>query len=80
MLKNDNITTAVTELRPRGVTVNTARALLGNKSRSQLYVDIAAGRLTALKDGARTIITTESIDRYWESLPRAQIGRSKAVA
>jgi hypothetical protein len=72
-MPNDNTTTAVTELRPRAVPVNTARALLGNKSRSAIYLDIAAGRLHALKDGARTLITVASIDRYFESLPPAQL-------
>jgi hypothetical protein len=80
MLKNNNNPIAVAELRPRGVTVKTACALLGNKSRSQLYVDIAAGRLDAYKDGARTIITVASIDRMIDKMPRAQIGRSRAVA
>ena len=43
---------------------------IGNTS---VYQEISAGRLVALKLGARTLITAESLKRYIESLPFADI-------
>ena len=38
-------------------------------SRSQLYVEIAAGRLETRKIGARTLISVEAAKRWLEALP-----------
>ena len=38
-------------------------------SRSQLYLEIAAGKLTARKRGRRTIILHEDLERYLRDLP-----------
>ena len=40
-------------------------------SRSKLYEEVAAGRLRALKSGARTLIPMASIDAWLNSLPEA---------
>jgi hypothetical protein len=61
-------------LKPFAVSVKTARRLLGDKSHSGIYLDIAAGKLEAVKDGSKTLIVLESIERRVASLPRAKIG------
>jgi hypothetical protein len=66
-------TIASTEEAPRVVSIKKARELLADKSRSEIYQAVADGRLEALKDGRRTLITMESIERYNKSLPRATI-------
>jgi excisionase family DNA binding protein len=60
-------------LQPTLVTINEARKLLANKGRSQIYDAIADGKLVAFKDGKKTLIAVESIDRYLAQLPVAQI-------
>jgi hypothetical protein len=60
-------------LRPFAVPIPEAKRLLGNKARSDIYVAIGDGRLSAIKDGNRTLVTVESIDRYMKSLPSANI-------
>ena len=42
------------------------------ESRAQLYKDMRAGLLPAHKNGARTIIFYEDLDRYMRALPRAR--------
>ncbi len=42
---------------------------LGPLSRSKLYEEIAANRLTARKVGRRTVILAEDFQRYLASLP-----------
>jgi excisionase family DNA binding protein len=46
-----------------------------NSSRSTVYRLLAAGRLRAVKRGASTLITPESIAEYEASLPAATFGR-----
>jgi hypothetical protein len=58
-------------LKPFAVTIADARPLLGNKARSEIYEAINRGQLVALKDGRRTLLTTESIEAYMAALPRA---------
>jgi hypothetical protein len=58
---------------PYAVPVPVARALLGNKGRTQVYEAIAAGQLDAVKDGNKLLITTESIMRRQKALPPAQL-------
>jgi hypothetical protein len=60
-------------LEPVAVSIPEARRLLGGKSRSQLYSDIGSGKLEALKDGVKTLITLESIRAYMAGLPPAKI-------
>jgi hypothetical protein len=59
-------------LQPLTVSIKTAQALTG-KSRSALYESIGNGQLDAVKDGKRTLITWESIQRRQNALPRAVI-------
>jgi len=37
--------------------------------RTKTYLEIAAGRLKAKKQGSRTIITAKEADRYFDALP-----------
>jgi excisionase family DNA binding protein len=56
-------------LRPHAVPLKIAKQLLGGKAMSVIYVMIADGKLDAVKDGRKTLILTESIDRYMAALP-----------
>jgi hypothetical protein len=58
-------------LKPFAVTIADAKPLLANKCRSEIYECIARGELDAVKDGRRTLLTMESIERYMAALPRA---------
>jgi hypothetical protein len=78
--KNSTPEDSTVALKPFAVSIKTALELLGGKSRSQFYVDVGAGKLDVIKDGNKTLVILESIERYIASLPRAQIGRSRAVA
>jgi hypothetical protein len=69
----NNQQTTAPALEPHAVPVPEARRLLGNKSRSQLYEDLSAGKLDAVKDGSKTLIVLASIRRYQASLPPAKI-------
>jgi hypothetical protein len=60
-------------LKPFAVTIPVAQQLLGNKARSEVYREIASGRLTAVKDNGKTLITVESIERRQQSLPIAKM-------
>jgi hypothetical protein len=63
------MSTTDTVLGERGHRIEAACELLGNMSRSQLYAEIRAGRITARKAGSRTVILQSEIDRYLTSLP-----------
>jgi excisionase family DNA binding protein len=54
------------------VSVAVASEMLAT-SRSEIYQKLARGELDAVKDGARTKITTESIKRAAAALPKASI-------
>lgn len=56
--------------KPYAVSVSRACQLLGDKAVSSLYMAIARGQLVAIKDGRKTLVTTESIERYLKALPR----------
>jgi hypothetical protein len=43
-------------------------------SRAQTYVDLAAGKYEAVKDGNKTLIVVASADRYYANLPKAEFG------
>lgn len=62
-------------LRPFAVSMKVARQLLGDKARSEIYKRIADGRLIAVRDGKKTLVTTESIDAYLRALPRIKVKR-----
>jgi len=61
------------DLKPIAVSIPVARKLLGDKARGPLYDAIGEGRLEALKDGGKTLITMASIERYMTTLPPAKI-------
>jgi hypothetical protein len=46
-------------------------------TRSFTYLQLAAGKLRAVKAGRRTLVTTESADELYQNLPAAQFGDSK---
>jgi excisionase family DNA binding protein len=45
--------------------------------RSKLYDLLGAGKLEAVKDGTRVLVTVESIRRYQASMPRASFAPPK---
>jgi hypothetical protein len=59
--------------RPFAVKIPVAQMLLGGKSRSQIYVEAGRGRLVLIKDGATTLVTSDSIDAYNAALPKLRI-------
>jgi hypothetical protein len=59
-------------LKPFAVTIKVAQKLLADKARSEVYDAINRGELDAIKDGSRTLITVESIERRQRSLPPAK--------
>lgn len=60
-------------LEPTAVPMPRARELLGDKSYSEIYEAIDEGKLVALKDGRKTLITIESIRSYMAALPRGPV-------
>ena len=46
-------------------------------ARSRLYILLAEGKIEARKAGRRTLIVGDSLRRYLESLPLAQIGTGR---
>ena len=53
---------------PRAMRVSEACASL-SISKSKLYLEVAAGRLRAVKCGSRTLIPVEAADAWLRSLP-----------
>lgn len=64
---------------PIAVTFPGATARTGI-ARTRLYELVGAGVLDARKAGRRTLIMTESLDRYVASLPPASIRAPRQVA
>jgi hypothetical protein len=60
----------------QAVPTKTAQALL-SMGRSKLYEELGKGNLDAVKDGPRTLITTESIRRYQSNRPAAVFKQPK---
>ena len=60
-------------LEPTAVPMPRARELLGDKSYSEIYEAIDEGKLVALKDGRKTLITVDSIRSYMAALPRGPV-------
>jgi hypothetical protein len=70
------------ELKPFAVPIPTAQFLLGEKSIAALYNDGGRAeddplRLVFVKDGTKTLITLDSIERRQRSLPIAKIAPQK---
>ncbi len=63
---------------PRGVSIETAMQQL-SVSRATINRLLAADRLRALKIGSKTLVTTESLDAFWRSLPAATFRTPKAA-
>jgi excisionase family DNA binding protein len=63
------LTASGAPLRPVAVPLKIAKQLLGNKSMSVIYEMIADGKLDAVKDGRKTLVVVESINRYMAALP-----------
>jgi|GEM_PF-1989375 hypothetical protein len=59
------------------VTIEEARRLSGNESRSSFYRALAAGELDAVKRGRRTLVSVASIRRRLDALPKAAFGSTK---
>ena len=59
---------------PELVTIDEARRVSGGESKSSIYRALAAGELEAVKRGRRTLVTTESIRRRLNNLPKATFG------
>ena len=62
----------MTTLRPRAYTVRDACREIGC-AKTKLYELLSEGALDARKSGGTTLIMGQSIDRYLENLPRAEI-------
>jgi hypothetical protein len=58
----------------KAVPTKKAQAIL-NMGHSKLYEELGKGNLNAVKDGSRTLITTESILRYQANRPAAVFKR-----
>jgi hypothetical protein len=63
----------VDRLEPTAVPIPRASELLGDKCYSEIYEAIGEGKLVALKDGRKTLITVESIRSYLSALPRGPV-------
>jgi hypothetical protein len=63
---------ATLAIKPFAVPIPEAQRLLGDKGRSPLYEAISRGELRAVKDGNKTLIVLESIERYMAALPPAK--------
>jgi hypothetical protein len=55
------------------VPIKRAQKALGDKARSEVYAAAGRGELDLVKDGAKTLVTVESIKRYQATRPRAFI-------
>jgi hypothetical protein len=70
----------MSEIKPFAVSVTEAARLQGHGrkpggGRTHIYGQIERGELEAIKDGPRTLIIYESIERRQAALPRIKPGR-----
>jgi hypothetical protein len=65
--------------KPFAVTIRAASVLLGNKCRTSMYAAAGRGQLDFVKDGSKTLVTIESIERYQRSWKRAAIKQTATV-
>jgi excisionase family DNA binding protein len=63
---------------PRGKSIEATMTEL-NVSRATVNRLLASDRLRAVKVGSKTLVTTESIDAFWRSLPAATFRAPKAA-
>ena len=73
---NSNPRTTADETLPQFVTIEEARRLGGDESKSSIYRALATGELHAFKRGRRTLVTVESIRRRLRNLPKAKFGNA----
>lgn len=59
------------EIKPKGYRIKTW-CRLRDRSRASCYRLLNSGALKAVKDGKNTIITAESDEAWWQSLPAYQ--------
>lgn len=71
-------TTAATDMPAWGRIQQVTRSRGLNRTR--IYELIAAGSITAVKDGRALMIDISSVDRYLASLPKAEIRLPKTMA
>jgi hypothetical protein len=64
---------AVETVKPFGMKPKQASAYLGGKAVSEIYDAAGRGDLDLVKDGASTLVTFASLERYAASLPKAKI-------
>ncbi len=64
---------------PRGRSINDTMAELC-VSRATINRALAQGRLQAVKVGSKTLITSASIDDFWNSLPPAKFRAQRQKA
>ena len=57
---------------PNLISLKQTRAKLGNRSRTTVHDKINRGLIEAVKDGKRTLVVEESVDRHIESLRRVE--------
>ncbi|TPK52891.1 MULTISPECIES: hypothetical protein [unclassified Mesorhizobium] len=69
--KPSHARTAIAQ-RPQSATDVKGAVIYTGLCRAQLYKDMRAGLLLARKNGARTILFYEDLDRYLRALPRAK--------
>ena len=64
---------------PMAITITDACRISG-LSRSEIYRQLNADQIHAIKSGVRTLVLTESLRRHLESLPRARFGTQTNAA
>ena len=64
---------SVGPMRPFAVSIPKTQELLGDKCRSGIYAAAGDGLLDLIKDGAKTLVTVDSIIRYYGKMRPAQI-------
>jgi hypothetical protein len=64
---------------PFAMTIPAAQGFSG-LSRSEIYRRMAAGDISAVKNGSRTLVLTESLRAYMSSLPQATFRAPKVSA
>jgi hypothetical protein len=69
---------AVSTVHPLAISVSIAdTGKILNRSRASVYVMLGDGKLTAVKDGSRTMVLIDSIKAYQASLPVASFTPTK---
>ena len=74
-----NSATSVDQGRPKFAYTISATATLISLSRSQVYVEIQTGRLTAIKVGGRTLIRHDDLLAWLRTRPRKSFFDTKGA-